>query len=142
MDSNKCSEDLGFNHSYVKSPCNPLIEDYTQIFHMIDEEDIPAVQYKMSLRGPRSMRNVDGLNLILIDFYVPALTPRLKSTENSLQFSENINLFANGKGKGEVSLRLTVSQSVSLDVEPHLGLMTRYLLLFDTYGLLFVGHPL
>jgi hypothetical protein len=28
-----------------------------------------------------------------------------------------------------------VIQSVSLGVEPHLGLMTRYLLLFDSYGL-------
>jgi hypothetical protein len=42
----------------------------------------------------------------------------------------------------EVTLRLTVSQSVSLGVEPHLGLMTRYLLLFDNYGLAFVGRPL
>jgi hypothetical protein len=33
-----------------------------------------------------------------------------------------------------------VSQSVSLGVEPHLRLMTRYLLLFDSYGLVFVGH--
>jgi hypothetical protein len=45
--------------------------------------------------------------------------------------------------KVEVTLRLTasqsVSQSVSLRVEPHLGLMTRYLLLFDSYGLVFVG---
>jgi hypothetical protein len=31
------------------------------------------------------------------------------------------------------TLRLTVSQSISLGVEPHLGLMTRYLLLFDSY---------
>jgi hypothetical protein len=37
--------------------------------------------------------------------------------------------------KVKVTLRLTVSQSVSLGVEPHLGLMTRYLLLFDSYGL-------
>jgi hypothetical protein len=37
----------------------------------------------------------------------------------------------------KVTLRLTVSQSVSLVVEPHLGLMTRYLLLFDSYGLVF-----
>jgi hypothetical protein len=36
----------------------------------------------------------------------------------------------------------SVSQSVSLGVEPHLGLMTRYLLLFDTFGLDFVGRPL
>jgi hypothetical protein len=37
----------------------------------------------------------------------------------------------------EVTLRLTVSQSVSLGVEPHLGLMTRYLVRFDSYGLVF-----
>jgi hypothetical protein len=44
--------------------------------------------------------------------------------------------------KVKVTLRLTVGQSVSLGVEPHLGLMTRYLLLFDGYGLVFVGRPL
>jgi hypothetical protein len=43
--------------------------------------------------------------------------------------------------KVKVTLRLTVSQSVSLGVEPHLGLMTRYLLLFDSYGLAFCGVP-
>jgi hypothetical protein len=35
-------------------------------------------------------------------------------------------------------LRLTVSQSVCLDVEPHLELITTYLLLFDSYCLVFV----
>jgi hypothetical protein len=40
--------------------------------------------------------------------------------------------------KVKVTLRLTVSQSVSLGVEPHLRLMTRYLLLFDIYGLVFL----
>jgi hypothetical protein len=44
--------------------------------------------------------------------------------------------------KVKVTLRLTVSQSVSLGVEPHLWLMTRYLLLFDSYGFVFVGFPL
>jgi hypothetical protein len=43
------------------------------------------------------------------------------------------------KVKVKVTLRLTVGQSVSLGVEPHLGLMTRYLLLFDSYGFVFVG---
>jgi hypothetical protein len=42
--------------------------------------------------------------------------------------------------KVKVTLRLTVSQSVSLGVEPYLGLMTRYLLFFDSCGLVFVGH--
>jgi hypothetical protein len=37
--------------------------------------------------------------------------------------------------KVKVTLRLKVSQSVSLGIEPHLGLMTRYLLPFDSYGL-------
>jgi hypothetical protein len=35
-----------------------------------------------------------------------------------------------------------ISQSVSLGVEPHLGIMTRYLLLFNSYGLVFVGRSL
>jgi hypothetical protein len=36
----------------------------------------------------------------------------------------------------------TDGQSVSLGLEPRLGLMTRYLLLFDCYGLVFVVRPL
>jgi hypothetical protein len=39
----------------------------------------------------------------------------------------------------KATLRLTVRQSVSLGVEPHLGPMTRYLLLFDTYGFFLWG---
>jgi hypothetical protein len=41
--------------------------------------------------------------------------------------------------KFKVTLRLTVSQSVSLHVEPHLVLMTRNLLLFHSYGLILWG---
>jgi hypothetical protein len=41
--------------------------------------------------------------------------------------------------KAKVTLRLTVSQSVSLRSEPHLGLMIRYLLLFDVTDLFFCG---
>jgi hypothetical protein len=50
--------------------------------------------------------------------------------------------FALPQVKVKVTLRLTVSQSLSLGVEPHLGLMTRYLLLFDNYGHVFVERPL
>jgi hypothetical protein len=60
---------------------------------MIGKGDIPSVQYEMSLRGPKSVRKVDGLSLILIDIYVAALKPRLISTGTSLQLSENITLF-------------------------------------------------
>jgi hypothetical protein len=52
--SNKCSEGLGFSHFYVQSPCNSFIEEYTEIFYMIDEGDIPSIQCKMTLKGPKS----------------------------------------------------------------------------------------
>jgi hypothetical protein len=41
--SSKCYESLGFSHFYLQSPCNPLIEDYTQIFHMLAKWDIPPL---------------------------------------------------------------------------------------------------
>jgi hypothetical protein len=65
----------------MQSPCNPLIEDYTEIFYVIDEGDIPSIQCKMSLRGPKSIRKVDGLRLILIDSHhvSVALRPRHSS---------------------------------------------------------------
>jgi hypothetical protein len=39
------------------------------------------------------MRKVDGLNIIFIDFYVPAI-PRLNTTQPSLQLSEDITVLA------------------------------------------------
>jgi hypothetical protein len=56
---------------------------------MIDKGVIPSIQCNKSFSGPKSMRKVDGLSLISIDFCDPALTPCLNSTENSLLFSEN-----------------------------------------------------
>jgi hypothetical protein len=47
----------------------------------------------------------------------------------------------NWRPKVKVTLRLTVSQSVSLGIEPHLGPMTRYLFLSDSYVLVSVGRP-
>jgi hypothetical protein len=61
---------------------------------MIVKGDIPSIQYKVILRGPKSVKKVDGLSLIFIDFYVPALIPHLNGTETSLQLSEYITLFA------------------------------------------------
>jgi hypothetical protein len=45
------------------------------------------------------------------------------------------------KVKVKVTSRLTVSQSVNHGIEPHLGLMTRYLLLSDSHGLVFLERP-
>jgi hypothetical protein len=39
-----------------------LIEDYNEIFYTIDAEDIPFIQCKMSLSGPKSTIRVDGLS--------------------------------------------------------------------------------
>jgi hypothetical protein len=61
---------------------------------MIDKGDILSIQCKMSFRGPKYMRKEDGLSLVFIDFYVPALPPHLNITDISLQFSENVTLFA------------------------------------------------
>jgi hypothetical protein len=66
-----------------------LTEDYTETFYMFDKGDISSIQYKMSLKEFKCMSKVDRLSLILINFYVPALTPRLNSTKTTLQFSEN-----------------------------------------------------
>jgi hypothetical protein len=44
-----------------------------------------SIQCKISLRGPKSMRKVDGLNLIFIVFYVPALASHLNSIQTLLQ---------------------------------------------------------
>jgi hypothetical protein len=70
------------------------MEDHTEIFYMIDEGVIRFIECKMNLRRHKSVRKVDGLSLILIDFYLAAFTPLLNSTETSLQLSENIILFA------------------------------------------------
>jgi hypothetical protein len=59
---------------------------------MIHKGDIPSVQCKISLRGPKSVRKLDGLSLN--NFYVPVLTQHLSSTKTLLQLPENITLFA------------------------------------------------
>jgi hypothetical protein len=63
VNSNKYCEGVGFGHFYVQPPCNLLKTDYTEIFFMTDKGDIPSIECKISLKGPKSMRKVDGLNL-------------------------------------------------------------------------------
>jgi hypothetical protein len=59
----------------------------------------------------------------------------------TVSYRELLTVKVKVKSQIKVTLRLTVSQPVSLGVEPHLRLMTRYLLLFDSYGLVFCGAP-
>jgi hypothetical protein len=56
------------------------------------------------------------------------------------RYRYNSTKFISAESQSHIS---TDGQSVvSLGVQPHLGLMTRYVLLFDSYGLAFVGRPL
>jgi hypothetical protein len=48
--------------SYVQSPHNRLIKDYTEIFYVIDKGDIPSIQCKTRLGGPKSMTNLLATN--------------------------------------------------------------------------------
>jgi hypothetical protein len=57
-------------------------------------------------------------------------------------FNSLLQLMTDLSVKVKVTLRLTVSQSISFGVEPHLGLMTRYILLFERYCLVFVERRL
>jgi hypothetical protein len=50
----------------------PLVKDYTKVFNMNQEEDIPPYQCEMKLRWAKSMREVYGLSFIFIDFNEPA----------------------------------------------------------------------
>jgi len=48
-----------------------------ELFHIVYKGNVPSFQCKISLELSSPMGEVDDLSLILIDLYVPALTPRL-----------------------------------------------------------------
>jgi hypothetical protein len=92
---------------------------------------------------PRTRSILAGLRLssllvfLLLNDLVQVYESRTTNDEGRITY-DWINL----KVKVKVTLRLTVSQSVSLGIEPHLGPMTRYLFLSGTYVLVSVGRPL
>jgi hypothetical protein len=104
------AQGLGCDFLDVQSPCHPSVEDDTKIFDNIYKWDVPSIQLKVVPMHSMSFREADRLSLPIIDLYVPESETQVKV---------------------KVTLRLTVSQSVSLGVEPHVGLMTRYLLIFE-----------
>jgi hypothetical protein len=74
-----------------------------------------------------------AMNHCSLNHWTPLRTPPLRTNS------------AESKSKSHCdwrSVSQSVSKSVSRCVEPHLRLMTRYFLLFDSYGHFFVGRPL
>jgi hypothetical protein len=61
---------------------------------MLCEGNVPSIQRKTSPNQFSSMGEVDGLGFSLIDYCVPALTPRLQRSEAALKLSENITSLA------------------------------------------------
>jgi hypothetical protein len=78
--------------SALLSPLN----GYTHVFDIIYKPDGPAVQSEVNLYSFESFGEVDGLSII-INFYVPVLTPFLHCIESALQFSEHIALLGLNK---------------------------------------------
>jgi hypothetical protein len=68
----------------------------------------------------------------------------MKSSFHRLTFNWqlNYNWTLNSSQSQSQSHIVTDDQSVSLGVEPNQGLMTRYLLLFHSYVLVIIRHPL
>jgi hypothetical protein len=63
---------------------------YTEVFYIIYERNVPSIQCKVRLDRLSSREEIDALSLSLIDFYVPALTPRFHRSKAALRLSENI----------------------------------------------------
>jgi hypothetical protein len=61
--------------------------------HTMKCSAVMVMETKLACIKSKSMRKVDVLSLIFIDFYVPAPTPWLNSTGTSMHVSENISLF-------------------------------------------------
>jgi hypothetical protein len=70
------------------------LHGHTEIFYIIYKRNVPSIQCKKRLRFSNSMSEIDFLSLVFIDFYVPALTPRLYCIKTALQLTENIALLA------------------------------------------------
>jgi hypothetical protein len=81
------------------------------------------------------------LSLLSLHRSLPGYSLLTRTISHTLTAQELHSLTANSRMPHSQSHIATDGQSVSLGVEPRLGLMTRYLLLFDSYGLVFCGAP-
>jgi hypothetical protein len=75
---------------------------------------------------------VSRLQLLLVFASAVILGSKSRETPDHMLLSQTRHLI---NVEGQVP-------HIYICLEPHLGLMIRYLLLFDNYGLVFVGRPL
>jgi hypothetical protein len=78
----------------MQSPCNFLVKHYSGEFYVIYEGNVTSVLCEMNLRWSKSIREVDGPSFILIDFNIPALSPRLSSTQSPLKLQSQSHFSA------------------------------------------------
>jgi hypothetical protein len=118
------------------------------------QDRVPRDLWPYLLSQIREFPNIEGqvpvfisLRIRVAQLYSQALGTLFFASYDSQGYSGGIRTRLHTgtrqlKVKVKVTLRLMVSQSENLGVEPHLGLMTRYLLLLDSYGLVLVGRSL
>jgi hypothetical protein len=118
------------NHSRVRVPC--ILQS-----HISDSSNLEGqVPEFISSRNRLAQLYLEALGSLFIASYDSQGYggDKLKPPPRELNYKLQV--------KVKYTLGLTVSQSVSIGVEPHFRIMTRYLLLFDSYGLVFLGRPL
>jgi hypothetical protein len=76
------------------SPYNLSIKNYTEIFYLVNDGNVPSLQGKMRLCRSSSMGETDSQSLIFTDFNILALTSWLQWWQAMLELSGNITLFA------------------------------------------------
>jgi hypothetical protein len=139
--ANKGSYDLDAYHSITTcahvhpSCCSPGCPLWFLFLHLLLH--VSAERWDFPPSANRQLQNVGVEDVFLfLGHFLCRWPPHHKQWEVAWSLPRR------GRTQVKVTLRLTFSRSISRGVEPHLGPMPRYLLLFDTYGLVFVGHPL
>jgi uncharacterized protein YebE (UPF0316 family) len=144
MDNRNCSQNLVVKSEYVVTcyateDAVQIVIGFITILHVVTTITSYAVTYLHSLHS-----NLFSLSAVVFAYSVSLLLKHLNNFQIFFTYELPVTvsyrelLFV----KVKITLRLTVIQSVSLGIEPHLGPKTRYLFLSDSYVLISVGRPL
>jgi hypothetical protein len=114
---------------------------------MIDDGDIPSIQCKLRLRGPKSMRKVNGLSLVLTFPFRSsyhdslAVRPRCNFLRTQPSLPSVTYIQVSSAKRSRVRPEPCVGQSVLVS-STHPGPKTRFLSLSDSCGFADMGRPL